>query len=217
MKRQFPARSDDARERLRIESIRMGAHGTAIIAAGGSSFLFRSEQAQELGLSLDSLALGLELDEAQGELLVLAAEAYEAEQKAYACLARAEQSVHMLSSKLEAKGYSRKAARLAVERLQAEGLLSDRRFADAYAASRLSRRAEGPASLVASLRGKGVDGDTAKTAVASLMGPDQRRSALVKAAEKETRRSGGDREAVRRRLKSLGFKSDEISEYFDPE
>jgi hypothetical protein len=38
---------------------------------------------------------------------------------------------------------------------------------------------------------------------------------LAKAAEKEMRRSGGDREAARRRLRRLGFKSDEISEYFE--
>ena len=195
----------------------MGASGTAVIAAGGSSFLFRVQQAEELGLPREALVPGLELDEAQSGLLALAAEAYEAEKKGLALLARAEQSVYMLGAKLEAKGLSRKAVKIAVERIQAEGLVSDRRFSEAFAAARLSRRAEGPASLLSSLRGRGVDGDTAKSTVASLMGPEERRAALAKAAAKEQRRSGGDREAVRRKLRSLGFKSDEISEFFDPE
>ena len=224
-----PARADDAKETVkprpesqdsspgtRIDSIRQGASGTTIIVAGGSSFLFRPSQAEELGLDSASLLPGADLGEDAAGLLSLAAEAYEAEQKGVALLTRAEQSSHMLRQKLEARGISQKAARIAIERLSAEGTLSDRRYAEAYAASRLSRRAEGPASLTASLRGRGVDGETAKAAVAAVLGPGERVSALSKAADKELRR-GGDRDAVRRRLRALGFKSDEISGYFDPD
>jgi regulatory protein len=228
--KQFPARADDARgaakprredidssPRPSIASLRKGASGTAIVAVGGSSFILRISQAQDLGLDPAALAPGAELDEASLGILALAAEAYEAEKRALALLARAEQSAFMLGCKLEARGLSKKAVRIALERLQAEGLLSDRRFAEAYAAARLSRRAEGPSSLLSSLRGRGVDADTAKAAIAAILGPEPRRAALAKAAEKELRRSGGDREAARRRLRALGFKSEEISGYFDPE
>ena len=105
-----------------------------------------------------------------------------------------------------------RAARIALARLCAEGILSDSRFAESYAASRLSRRAEGPASLVAALRGRGVDGDTAKGAVAAVLGPSERAAALAKAAGKELRRSRGDKDALKRRLRALGFKSEEIDE-----
>jgi regulatory protein len=202
---------------VQVISVRKGASGTTIVAAGGSTFILRPSQAEELGLSEASLLPGTELDEAEAELLALAAEAYEAEQRATALLARAEQSAHMLTQKLESRGLSRKASRLAVERLCEEGLVSDRRFAEAYAASRLSRRAEGPASLMTSLRAKGVDAETAKAAIAAVLGPGERSSAIAKAAEKELRRSDGDRDAARRRLRALGFKSEEISRYFDPE
>jgi regulatory protein len=197
--------------------VRVGASGTAIVAAGGSSYIYRPEQAEELGLLPDSIRPGAELEEPESDILALAAEAYEAEKRALSLLARAEQTAFMLAAKLESRGLSKKAARMALERLEAEGLLSDRRFAEAYAASRLSRRAEGPASLLSSLRGRGVDAETAKSAIASLLSPEQRQAALAKAAEKELRRSGGDREAARRRLRALGFKSEEISLYFDPE
>ncbi len=221
--KQSPARSEEARENAKsgqgtcVESVRMGASGTAIVAAGGSSHLFRLSQAEELGLESSSLVAGADLGETGLAILAVASEAYEAEKRALALLSRAEQSMHLLGQKLEKRGLSRVAVRIALERLSTEGLLSDRRYAEAYAASRLSRRAEGPASLQSSLRGRGVDGETAKAAVAAVLGPGERISALAKAAEKELRRSGGDRDAARRRLRGLGFKSDEINGYFDPD
>jgi regulatory protein len=199
----------------RVESVRQGASGAAVVAVGGSSYLFRLDQAETLGLSPVSLAAGVDLDEGEILLLSLAAESYEAEKRAGALLARAEQSSRILALKLEKKGYSKKAIRIALERLTLEGSLSDSRFAEAYVVSRLSRRAEGPASLVAALRERGIDGDTAKTAVSVVLGPEERASALAKAATKELRRSGSDKGEVRRRLHALGFKSEEISDFFD--
>lgn len=200
---------------MRVESVRHGASGTAIVAAGGSVFVVRPLQAETLGLAPASLAPGVELDEGSAFLLALAAEAYEAEKRALALLARAEQSAYMLRLKLEARGFREKAVRLALDKLGSEGLLSDSRFAEAYAASRLARRAEGPASLVAALRGRGVSGDAAKAAVAAVLGPEERALALAKAAEKEMKRAGADRDAARRRLRALGFEFGEISEYFE--
>lgn len=200
---------------MRIDFVKQGASGTAIVAAGGSSFIFRPVQAEELGLAVGSLSPGTDLDEDHALLLALAAEAYEAEKKALALLARAEQSAFTLGIKLETRGFSKKAVRIALDTLGAEGVLSDSRYAEAYAASRLSRRAEGPASLVAALRGRGVDAATAKAAVAAVLGPRERSDALAKAAAKELRRSGGDVEALKRRLRALGFKSDDIAGYFE--
>jgi SOS response regulatory protein OraA/RecX len=224
---QFPARSDDARKtakprregrdpspRLRIESVRRGASGTADVAVGGSSFLLLLEVLEGLGLSADELVPGVELDEAQGSLLALAAEAHEAEKRALFLLARAEQSRFMLAAKLERRGFS-KAATLALERLASAGLLDDRRFARAYASSRLSRRAEGPSSLAAALRARGIDSETVASALAELLGPEGRAAALRKTAAKEMKRSAGDRGEARRRLRALGFSATEIGDYFE--
>ena len=174
--------------------------------------------AEELGLPAASLAAGMELDDAGQGILALAAEAREAEKRGLSLLARAEQSVFMLRMKLEAREFSRRAVGIAVDRLIAEGLLDDRRFADAYAASRLAHRsskAEGPASLVTALRNRGVDRTVAAESVAALLGPGEREAALATASAKELKRSGGDKDAARRRLRELGFKSEEITEQFE--
>jgi regulatory protein len=203
---------------MRIESIQRGASETAAIAVGGSSFLVKLDLLEELGLPLSSMVPGTELDEAAQELLALAAEAYKAEKRGLALLARAEQSTYMLGAKLELREFSRKAVRIALDRLAAAGLLDDRRFAYAYAASRLARRnskAEGPTSLVAALRERGIDRTVAAEAVSRLLGPAERADALASAAAKELKRSGGDRDEARRRLRALGFMSEEISELFE--
>jgi hypothetical protein len=112
---------------MRIESIQRGASETAAIAVGGSSFLVKLDLLEELGLPLSSMVPGTELDEAAQELLALAAEAYKAEKRGLALLARAEQSTYMLGAKLELREFSRKAVRIALDRLAAAGLLDDRR------------------------------------------------------------------------------------------
>jgi regulatory protein len=204
--------------RPRIEFVRKRASGAATIAVGGSSFYVALDLVEELGLAASSLAAGAELDEASVRILTLAAEAGEAAKRGMALLARAEQSTFMLRAKLVHRGFSSRAIEIALSRLKAEGLLDDRRFASAYAASRLSRvgsKAEGPLSLAAALRGRGIDRLTAAEAVAGLLGPEERRSALARAAEKETKRVAGNKEELRQRLRALGFKSEEISEYFE--
>ena len=98
----------------------MGASGTAIVAAGGSSHLFRLSQAEELGLESSSLVAGADLGEAGLAILAVASEAYEAEKRALALLSRAEQSMHLLGQKLEKRGLSRVAVRIALEQTPPE-------------------------------------------------------------------------------------------------
>ncbi|MBL8966835.1 MAG: RecX family transcriptional regulator [Spirochaetaceae bacterium] len=204
-----------------IDSVERGASGTAKIAAGGFSFLLRLSYLAELGLDPAALAKGRELDETEAGLLSLAADATEAERQAVALLARAEQTRAGLFAKLEKKGRSRRAASLALDRLAGEGLLDDRRFAEAWLRSRLgrlaSRAAEGPLRLSQGLRARGVDEETARAALASVLGPDERKLALAKAASRESAKLGSDREALGRRLRALGFKSGEIRSFFEEE
>jgi regulatory protein len=126
----------------------------------------------------------------------------------------------MLRLKLEARGFSGKAAKVALERLKAKGFLDDRRFAMAYAASRLGRRSskpEGPSSIAAALRERGIDRSTAAEALAELLDPAKRADALEAAAAKALKRADGDKKEARRRLRELGFNSEEISELFSGE
>jgi regulatory protein len=201
---------------VRISSVRKGASGATIVADGGSSFIIDLGLLEELGLPESAVAPGSELDDQAAAILALAAEAREAEARGLALLARAEQSTRMLRLKLAARGFGEAAVRLAVGRLETAGLAADGRFARAYVASRLSRRGsrEGPATLAAALRGRGVDAETAAAAVAAVLGPDERRNALAAAAAEALARCGGDRGAARARLRYLGYGGGEISEYF---
>jgi SOS response regulatory protein OraA/RecX len=222
MKR-FPGREDDAREdaeprrgenpcrKLKIESLREKAPGTVEVTAGGSSFIAVPEQLESLGLPASALMAGAELDEAASALLALAAEAHEAERRGSALLARAEQSTFMLRIKLEQRGFSARATSLALERLAAGGWLDDGRFARAYASSRLARRPEGPASLAAALRARGVDPETTATAIREILEPGARKDALARAYDREFKRNRGDREHTRSALCRLGFTATEIS------
>jgi len=171
----------------------------------------------ELGLGESSLAPGAELDEEAEGLVRLAAEARSAEARGLSLLARAEQSTQMLRMKLAARGFNEAAVRLAIGRLAAAGFADDARFSRAYAASRLSRRPgrEGPATLAAALRARGVDSDTAASAVAAVLGPEERREALGKAAAAAMKAACGDRAAARAALRRLGYGGGDISDYFE--
>jgi len=209
--------AETARERESppiVDSIREGASGAATVAVGGSSFLVDLAQLESLGLPVSALIPGARLDAETLGLLELGAEAREAERRALALLARAEQSAFLLRGKLELRGFSKRAIGLALERLVEGGWLDDRRFARAYAASRLSRRAEGPTSLAAALRAKGIDADTAKSVIGELFDAEARQSALG-AAYKRISRRYQDRETAREALQELGYKSSEISAFFE--
>jgi regulatory protein len=185
---------------------------------GGSSFIFKPHYAEasgfeEAGLELGSLASGQELDETALAALGLASEATEAEQRALSLLTRAEQCRSLLEAKLEKRGLKTRAARLALDRLEAEGLLSDRRYAEAWLRGR--NLSDGPTKLLLGLRARGIDSRIAAAALASVLGPEERRLALEKALNRELSRAKGDRDETRLRLKGLGFRSEEIREAFE--
>jgi regulatory protein len=185
---------------------------------GGSSFIFKTPYAgvsgfEEAGIEVGSLARGQELGEPALAALALAAEATEAERRALALLTRAEQCRSLLEAKLEKRGLKARAARLALDRLEAEGLLSDRRYAEAWLRGR--DLSEGPTRLLLGLRARGIDSKTAAAALSAVLGPEERRLALEKALERELSRAKGDRDEARVRLRGLGFRSEEIREVFD--
>lgn len=205
---------------MRIDSVERGASGAVRVTAGGSPFIFKARYAEaagfeEAGLELGSLAPGLELGEAAAAALSLAAEATEAERRALALLTRAEQCRSLLEAKLEQRGIKPRAARLALDRLEAEGLLSDRRFAEAWLRTRDA--SAGPTRLLAGLRARGIEARLASEALAAVLGPEERRLALEKAMERELRRAKGDRDEARLRLRGLGFRSEEIRELLEGE
>jgi len=201
-----------------LESVETGASGIAKIAAGGSPFLLRLSYFEALGGDASVLFRGSELEEVAAEALKVASEAFDCEKKALALLARAEQSPFHLREKLEKRGFSRRAASLALAFLVEEGLLSERRFAEAWLRGRVAKASSGPGELLAGLRARGIDDGTARAALASVLGPDERRKLLIAIRERERRGLQGgdafekDSDEVRGRLRERGFSGQEIRE-----
>jgi len=54
-----------------------------------------------------------------------------------------------------------------------------------------------------------------KAALAAVFGADERKDALARAWEKALKKTGGDKDEARSILRGLGFKSQEIREYFE--
>jgi regulatory protein len=199
---------------MRIESVEKGASTTKIVG-GGSSFLCRHRYLEALGLDPASLEAGAELDEEGLGLLGLAAKATEAETRAAGLLDRAEQVRFLLSVKLEKHELPRQAIKLALDYLEGQGILDDERFARAWLRSKMGSAMAGPAKLLMGLRAKGIDEAVAKKAMAAVFGADERKAALAKAWERALKQQGGDRDRAKAVLRDLGFKSQEIRDYFE--
>ncbi len=80
-------------------------------------------------------------------------------------LARREHAAGELAAKLERRGYGRDAIDAEIERLAAEGLQSDERFAMLFVEQRVAR-GDGPLKLRSALGERGVQGDLIDTALA---------------------------------------------------
>jgi len=161
-----------------------------VFPADGPSFFARSE---DLGDALTiRIAEGGELSLDEAERVAFAMRAYSAERDAMALLARAEHTRHQLSVKLLKKDFPEDARDRALDRLEATGKLSDRRYAEAWLRSRATRRAEGRGKLLAGLLSRGIAGDTARDALEAFFRETDERALCLAAVEKlaRTGRSG---------------------------
>lgn len=93
-------------------------------------------------------------------------------------LARREHAAGELAAKLEKRGYGRAAIEAEIERLAAEGLQSEQRFATLFVEQRVAR-GDGPLKLRSALGERGVDGGTIDAALAPF---EEEWTALARAA-----------------------------------
>jgi regulatory protein len=112
---------------------------------------------------------GRELSAEDEETLGFAAACFRAERAALRLAARAEQTVFGLSRKLERRGHGSRAVGAVVARLTELDILNDRRYAQAWARSRLARSVCGPRRLFQALCGRGIDRDDAREALKSVL------------------------------------------------
>lgn len=192
-----------------IESVKEGANGAVVATVAGGSLVHFKPRYLAYGDGAASPEPGAAVDDDE---LAYAAACAEAEAAAQALLYRAEQYRAGLERKLSLKGHDRKPLRAALDQLEAEGLLCDRRFAAAWIRQRLRRRAEGPTSLRLGLASRGVERAAVELALAELLDAEARPGLIRDAAE----RSGiADPVALKGFLKNLGWKGGEIDEVLD--
>jgi len=208
----------------RIVSIEKGALGTVkAVAEDGSLFLYKAVYLEQAFLAAD-----LPDEAADGardapfdvpdDVLTLALEATLAESRALALLARAEQYRAGLERKLAARDAPRFAIKAALDMLEADGLLSDGRYAGSWIRQRVRSRAEGPRSLSVALSARGVDRHAIRQALAEAFEGDEhaedRRATIVQAASRLLSK-GALRGDLRGLLIGLGWRSAEVDEALD--
>jgi len=216
---------------MRLDSVETGASGLTKIVSGEIAIFVRNEFWARLGRLTSRLLSGVELDEDESIDLVVAAKATEAEARGASLLGRAEQPRFLLRAKLVDRGYPAMAVDLALDRLEAEGFLSDRRYAEAWVRSRVERavragnssrsgtaRAEGPSSLFLSLRARSVSETEAKAAIASVLDDETRRTLLAAAIARISAQTigghggRGEGDSLFGALRELGWKGEDIRE-----
>jgi len=178
---------------VRVVSVEKGTRGAVKIGLdSGSFFLCRLAYFPEGALRdaavWEALAADPESVLGEGDLafLAAAAEAFAAERDALKKLALRERSRLELELALKRKKHGAAAIKAALDLLEAESLLSERRFADAYLRSRLRSRPEGEIPHRARLSSKGRSRDAASEAVKERA--EDIASGLERAADKALRR-----------------------------
>jgi regulatory protein len=126
------------------------------------------------------------------------------------CLARREHSVAELRRKLLAKAFGPDEIDAALAGLQRDGLVSDARFADAFANAR-HRRGQGPARVQAELQQRGVAGELITTALASVDWEAAARVARQKKFGPDMPDNYADKARQARFLHSRGFTAEQIN------
>ena len=129
----------------------------------------------------------------------MAKTAAEAVRQALRLLARREHSGRELRAKLRARGYPEAATAAALQRLRAEGLQSDERYAEARARALIARGC-GSLRVAAELSGQGVPAAALAAAVAAARAGELERACAALRA-----RAGRSREQALRFLLGRGY------------
>lgn len=177
-----------------------------ITASGGSVFFIRTDYLRIV--SADEIVEGAEFADDEEQDLLDAGLVFAAETKASDYLARAEQSRSGLRRKLLAKKFDSSAIERALDFLESANFLSDRRFSRAWLRNRNVSRAEGRVKLASGLLQRGIDRETAQSALDEFCAETTESERLERALAKIMRQSKSaslPQEKIVLKLTKLGF------------
>ena len=120
-------------------------------------------------------------------------------------LNRSEQCRFRLQRKLAAKDYPPEEIRAALDELEAEGLLSDRRFAIAWMRNRAIQKHEGASKLLAGLLERGIEHAVARDALDEFFAETPESLCCQQAVAKYHRVGAAHKAPLAAHLKRLGF------------
>ena len=153
------------------------------------------------------------------------AEILKAEKTALALIARAEQCSWGLKCKLEKKKYCGAAVQTVLDRLMELNLVNDRRFAELWLKSRITKGKKGPRILLQRLGNRGIDREIAAETLTALLTQETEAALLRRCLEKadkenpliknNAKNSAGSKTEIRFFLKRQGFSAAAIEEYFE--
>ena len=181
---------------------------------------FRMGVAAEVALAAN-LRVGDEVDEARLLELERRDRTWQAREAALRLLAVRPRSAVELARRLRMKGYGAEVAEEVIGRLRELGLMDDAVFAGMLARDRVRLRPQGSRRLANELRQKGVDEETARTAIRETMEGEEtdERELARRAAARWKPRPGEEPGRARRRLHGFlarrGFDGDVIREVMD--
>ena len=149
------------------------------------------------------------------------AELIRAEKTALDLIARAEQCSWKLKHKLEKKKFSSEVIKTVLDRLTELGLLNDHRYAQLWLKGRINKGDKGPRLLSELLRARGINRETADSALSLSLTPEIETALLrrcLETAEKRGAVSSGKNSAetqTARRyfLRQQGFSAEAIERY----
>ena len=192
---------------MAFATIRRGASGDGFFAVPqeGSSFFIPTPQLSFLGLWE-----GQELDEAQFITLQDRLSAMRCRAKALAALATREHSRFELHTKLGQKEFSKDIIAQELDRLEAEGLLSDSRFARAFIDARQRRNPEGRILLQARLAEHGVAREVLTAAIEQWFSDEEAVDNAILLAVRKIGRRHSDDVRILMELRKRGFTLTEI-------
>lgn len=168
-----------------------------------------------------NLRTGDVVDEARLAELERRDRTWQAREAALRLLAVRPRSAVELARRLRMKGYGPDVAEEVIGRLRELGMIDDAAFAGMLARDRVRLRPQGSRRLANELRQKGVDEETARTAIRETMDAEETddRELARRAVAKWKPRAGEEPQSARRRLHGFlarrGFDGDVIREVLD--